>query len=353
MNSIHFSNEIKYLSQSKNIHLHNPKGWIENGSNKDAHGNTIPNNYRRIALDTNLVTQANTTVPSALLSYWDPKAIEILTQKRSARDMFPEVQKGNFTSTQIFFRTNEVTGSTAPYSDYANNGQASLNYTFPFREVYRFQTLISIGDFEAEVAGEAQIALIADKQRAATSMLDIDANKFYLLGVDGMQIYGILNDPSLPAAISPISVDSSTLWSKKSSVQKYNDILKLFQELVTNMGGHVDSQSSLVLALSPAMNVELGAATDYNVSVFDMLKKYFTNIRIVVVPELQSSDDTQTICMYPEEVLGQAVGECIAPEKFRAYPPHRQESSLTQKLAAATAGAVIYNPLAFVRMSGM
>ncbi len=263
------------------------------------------------------------------------------------------MKKGNFSSSQVHFRINEVVGSTAPYSDYINQGNAHINYNFPYREVYRFQTLISIGDLEAEMAGEAQIACIADKQRAATSMIDIDANKFYLFGVLGKQIFGIMNDPSLPAATTPKSIDGKVLWSDKTTTQIYNDVLKLFSDLVTNMGGHVNPQLPLVLALSPSVNVLLGSATEYNVSVLDMLKKYFTNLRIVVVPELRAEDGTQTVCMYPEEVLGQPVGECVAPEKFRAYPPYRQESSLTQKLAAATAGAVIYNPLAFVRMSGM
>ncbi len=353
MNKIEFTNEIKYLSESRDIHLYNPKAFIENGRNLDRSGKEIPNNFNQIALDTNLVSQANVTVPAALLSYWDPKAIEILTQKRGAREMFPEVKKGNFSSSQVYFRTNEITGSTAPYSDFAQMGTAEVNYNFPFREVYRFQTLISIGDLEAEMAGEAQIACIADKQRAATSMLDIDANRFYLYGVEGKQIFGILNDPSLPAVITPHSYEGRVLWEEKSTVERYNDILKLFEELASNMGGHVNAQMPLVLALSPSLNVMLGAATDYNISVLDMLKHYFTNLRIVVLPELIAEDKTQTICFYPEEILGQAVGECVAPEKFRAYPPYRQESSLTQKLAAATAGAVIYHPLAFVRMQGM
>ncbi len=353
MNKFQFSNELRYLAQDKDIHLTNARGWIENGNNKDAKGRTISNNYREIAQDMSLASQSNGTVPGALLTYWDPKAIEILTQKRSARDMFREVKKGTFASTQIHFSTEELVGTTQAYSDFGNSGTVNVNYNFPYRQVYRFQTVLSIGDLEAEMAGEAQISAVANKQRAALTMLDVDANKFYLLGVEGMQIYGILNDPSLPAAISPLSIDSRVLWSKKSTLERYNDILALFEELVGNVGGHVDASSPMVLAISPSLNVMLGAATDFNVSVLDMLKKYFTQLRIVVVPELQNSEGTQTICLYPEEILGQVTGECVAPEKFRAYPPFRRESSITQKLACATAGAVIYRPLAFVRMTGM
>ncbi len=353
MNKVQFLNEVKYLAENKDIHLQSARGWIEDGNNTDVKGRAIAKNFNIIAQDANLVGQANGTMPSALLSYWDPKAIEILTQKRSARDMFREVKKGNFASSQIHFSTEELVGSTQAYSDFTNSGSASVNYNFPYRQVYRFQTVITIGDLEAEMAGEAQISAIANKQRAALTMLDIDANKFYLHGVDGMQIYGILNDPSLPAAITPLSLDNRVLWQDKTSIERYNDILALFSELVKNMGGHVDASSKLVLALSPSLNVMLGAASDYNISVLDMLKKYFSQLRIVVVPELNTEENVQTICLYPEEVLGQVTGECIAPEKFRAYPAYRRESSTIQKLASATAGAVLYRPLAFVRMTGM
>ncbi len=353
MNQIQFMNEKRYLADNKDIHLASARGWIEDGNNTDVKGRAIAKNYKAIAQDANLVGQANGTMPSCLLSYWDPKAIEILTQKRSARDMFREVKKGNFASSQIHFSTEELVGSTSAYSDFSNNGATNMNYNFPYRQVYRFQTVISIGDLEAEMAGEAQISAIANKQRAALTMLDIDANKFYLHGVDGMQIFGILNDPSLPAAITPLSNNSKVLWEEKTSIERYNDILALFGELVKNLGGNIDASSKLVLALSPSLNVMLGAATDFNISVLDMLKKYFTQLRIVVVPELNTAEGVQTICLYPEEVLGQVTGECIAPEKFRAYPAYRRESSTIQKVASATAGAVLYRPLAFVRMTGM
>lgn len=346
--------DLRHLSEAYGINLA-AKGWIEDGTNKDGSGNLIPRNYSHIAQDAALpITAANTTVPAALLAYWDPKAVEILTKKRSARDMFPEVKKGSFAQSTVHIRTMEVMGGTAPYSDFGQSGTAGTNYTWPYRDIYRYQTLISVGDLETEIAAEGKIQLVADKQRAAATVIDIDANKFYLLGVAGLQIFGVLNDPSLAAALTPIVVDSNkTAWADKTTVQRYNDILKLFGQLADNMGGHVDQNTPLVLAVSPSLNVLLGAATDFNVSVLDMLKKYFSSLKIVTVPELRATDSTETMALYPVETLGQATGDLLAPEKFRTYPVFRKESSIVQKVAAATAGGVIYRPLAFVRMTGM
>lgn len=194
--------ELAFLANDHDIHI-SARGFIEDGKNFDANGALIPSNYGIIARDSALVTQPNASVPVALLSYWDPKAIEVLTTKRAATEIFPEAKKGNFASQQINFRMDEITGDVAPYSDFGQSGETSTNYNWPFREVYRFQTLINVGDLEAEMSGEAKISLVADKQRAAATNIAIAHNKFYLYGVEGKQIFGILNDPSLLSAIVP------------------------------------------------------------------------------------------------------------------------------------------------------
>ena len=110
--------------------------------------------------------------------------------------------------------------------------------------------------------------LASAKQRAAATVLDIDGNKFALLGVAGKEVYGILNDPNLPAAITAAAVGTgdSTKWEDKTTVQIYNDILALFSELVAQSAGLIDQNTPLRLCLSPGMSVKLGAATGLNCS---------------------------------------------------------------------------------------
>lgn len=348
--------ELAYLKTQKDINLNFCRGFIENGKNMDGNGNVIPSNYAQIvsqiAMDTALTTAPNITLPIEFLSYWDPSAIKVLTAKRAATEIFDEVKKGSFASQRINFRQVEDTGGTKPYSDFSHSGMSSVNYNFPGRDVYRFQTHLVVGDLETEMSGEAKINLLSDKQRACTNAIAIDANKFYLLGVAGYEIYGILNSPDLNASLSPIAVNTKTKWADKNTQQRYEDILYLFEELVTQLGGLIDQKTPLKLCVSPAVNVMLGKATDFNISVRKMLADFFENLSIVIVPELHTQTE-ETLFMIAPEVQGQVTGECVAPEKFRNYQPFRELSSYKQKLASATAGAIIYNPAAIATMVGV
>ena len=249
-----------------------------------------PENRARIAEDAALVTTPNTTVPAELLAYIDPMVIEIMTAPRRAREIFGEEKKGDWTTPYAKWRADEMTGRTEPYSDYANGTTSGVNSEWQTRPQYIFQTSITYGDLEVAMSSAAKVNLAASKQRAAANVIDIDQNRFYLLGVAGKEIYGILNDPNLPDAITAgaTGTGSSTKWADKTTTQIYNDILALFAELSSQSSGLIDRDTPLKLCLSPEMAVRLGAATDFNVSVLDMLTRYFSNIGIVTVPELHS-----------------------------------------------------------------
>ena len=307
----------------------------------------------QLARDAALVTTPNTGVPVEFLAYIDPRVVEILTATRRAREVFKEAKKGDWTTTYSKWRVDEMIGRTQAYSDFANNGVSDVNSNWKTRQQYVFQTNIQYGDLEVAASGVARINLAASKQNAAATILDIDANKFYLLGVDGREIYGILNDPDLPVAIPPLPEDSELLWSKKTTVGKYNDVLALFGRLSLQSAGLIDHGSPLFLLLSPEMEVQLGGATDFNVSVLDMIKKYFTNITVVSLPELSSASSGQTMMLAASEVAGQPTAELCFGEKVRAGRIVPELSSLKQKWIASTYGGIVLQPFAFAIMQGI
>lgn len=323
--------------------FHGHRGWI------------TQDNMPRIVRDAALVSMPNATVPADLLSYIDPKAIDILTAPRKAREVYPEVKKGDWTTSVARFRTKEITGGTQPYSDFGQSGMAGSNSNWILRENYLFQTMIQVGDLEMDISAEAKINLLSDKQQAAATVIDIDANKFYLRGVAGKRIYGLLNDPSLSAPMAPLpsGAGNSPLWQNKTTKQKYQDVLALFQQLVTQCQGYVDQDTPLKLVLSPQLAVDLGDATDFNVSVLDMLNKYFKNLKIITVPEMADASTGETMMMVADEVMGQKSGELGFSEKIRTFPAIRLESGLRQKWASGTEGAIIYLPFAIAQMRGM
>lgn len=313
------------------------------------------NNYRELAQDAALITTPNTTVPVEFLAYIDPQVVEILTAPRKARAIFDEQKKGDWTTAYMEWEVDEYTGSTQPYSDYANGTTSGFNAEWPKRQQYVFQTSITYGDREVAVAGAAKVALAAKKQRGATTVIDIDSNKFALLGVAGREIYGILNDPNLPGAIVAAAVGegSSTHWADKSTVQIYNDILALFAELSAQSKGLITAETPLKLCLSPGMSVNLGAATGFNVNVTDMINKYFSNIQIVTVPELATTAAGETVMLIAPEVNGTPTGFIGFSEKIRAGRVVPDMSSLRQKYISTTYGGVILQPFAIASMTGV
>lgn len=313
-------------------------------------------NMPQILQDAALITQANSTVPAELLAYIDPTVIEIMTAPRNARELYSEEKRGDWTTPYFKWRADEITGNTAAYSDFGQFGVASVNNEWHTREQYRFQTIIQYGDLEQDMASQVKINLAAAKQRAAATTIDIDANKFYLLGVSGKEIYGVLNDPNLPAAVSPISVGGVTAWSGKDAIARYNDVIKLFTTLVNQLNGLVDEKSKLKIATSPGTRSLLAAPTALGLTTMKMLEDYFPNAEFVSLPQLGAAyapSASETLMIIAPEVLGNQTGLLGFGEKIRMGRIVPELSSFAQKVTGTTYGGVIRVPAAVAQMTGI
>lgn len=313
-------------------------------------------NMPHLVQDAALITTPNSTIPAELLAYIDPTVIEIMTAPRNARELYNEEKRGDFTTPYFKWRADEVTGNTAAYSDFGQFGVAGMNSEWHTREQYRFQTVIQYGDLEQEMASQAKINLAAAKQRSAATTIDIDANKFYLLGVAGKEIYGVLNDPNLPAATTPISVGGVTAWSGKDAIARYNDVIKLFTQLVNQLQGLVDEKSKLKLATSPGLRTLLAEPTQLGITVMSMLKEYFPNMEFVSLPQLGAAyapAASETMMIIAPEVLGNQTGLLGFGEKIRMGRIVASLSSFAQKITGTTYGGVIRVPAAVAQMTGM
>ena len=312
----------------------------------------------KLAQDAALTTSPNTTVPAFLLQYVSPDVIEILTAKRAATRVFDEKKVGDWTTANYQYASVENVGSTYAYADYGDGPSSGINNEWNIRDQYIYQTNITYGDREVDMSATAKIDLIAAKQRAAAEAIAIDSNRFYLQGVAGKRIYGLLNDPNLPAAISPNTVSSAVTWASKLALENggtaaiYSDVLKMFSALQGQMGGLIDENTPMKLLVSPGCAVNLMAATDFNVSVIDMLKKAMPNLTIETVPECATSSGNIAMLIVPE-IMGQQTGELAFGEKIRQGRLVADLSSYRQKFAASTYGFIMRMPAAFAVMSGI
>jgi hypothetical protein len=307
------------------------------------------------ARDASLQTYANTAIPAEFTQFIDPLVIEILTAPKSAKLLFKEVKKGNWETSHVKFRVDEQVGRSVAYSDNASGGVADVNSNWLTREQYRFQTGITYGELEMAVASAARLNIVSQKQRAAANVIDNDSNKFYLYGVAEKDIYGFLNDPNLSAtsAVTAGGTTGKVGWAGKNTAEIYSDIINCFNQLVIQTKGLITGADSLKLALSPSSYVHLSKATDFNVTVLDMLKKYFTKLDIVQLSELRSPEGAEKAYIFADTVNSMPTGELAFSEKFKSHAVIRNASSFEQKFSSTTYGCLIYFPLAFCGITGM
>ena len=292
-----------------------------------------------------LTTVGNSGIPAWMLNYVDPKLIEVVLQPMKTAEIFGEVKKGDWTTETATFMTVEPTGEVSSYGDYNNNGVSGVNVNFPQRQSYHYQVFTRWGEREVARAGEAKIDYVSRVNKASVNALNRFQNKTYLFGVAGLQNYGILNDPSLPA-----STAAAKTWATSTGEEVYESIRKLFQALLKQTAGKIDMQTPMLLVCSPTASFELTKTNQYNVNVADQLKKNFPNLRVETIPEYSAASG-EVVQLIVEELDGQRTLECGFTEKMRAHNMVLEASSIKQKKSQGTWGAIIYRPFCIATMT--
>ena len=176
----------------------------------------------------------------------------------------------------------------------------------------------------------------------------------------------MLNDPSLPTAISPTTKAANTGSSPSGTnawftsggalnatgLEVFADIQALFKNLQSRAKGLVSLDTPLTLAMSPESEVALTLTTQFNVNVQDLLAKNFPNLKVKTAPEYAGTAG-YLVQMIADEVEGQRTMEVAFSEKLRAHPVILDVSSFKQKKSQGTWGAIIYRPFLISQMVGV
>lgn len=300
-----------------------------------------------------LITTSNTGIPAFMSMYIDPKLIEVLTTPNRAAEILGEVQKGTWITRTMTFPMVESTGETSSYDDWAENGMSNASVQFPQRQSYHYQTVVEWGEKQLAEAGLAKIDWSARLRISSAMALNKFQNLTYFYGVTGLQNYGLLNDPSLTAAVTPTTkAVGGGPWASATANEVFADFQKLFAQLVTQSNGLIQTDARLVLALPPAAMVYLTNTNTFGIGVMDLIKKSFPNLRIVSAPQYTNAS-VNTCQLIAEDIEGQETGYCAFTEKMRAHPIIQAVSSYKQKQSQGSWGAVIFLPLAIASMTGI
>ena len=318
----------------------------------------MPNvaNSVNIAMDAQpgLITVSNAGIPAFLSTYVDPNLIEVLVAPMKAAEVVGgEVKKGDWTTETAMFPMVESTGETSSYGDYSDNGVAGANSNFPQRQSYHYQVMTQWGERELAMASLAKIDWANRLNIASVLTLNKFQNKTYFFGVAGLQNYGLLNDPSLSAPITPTTkAAGGTGWLNATALEVLADIQALYTQLQVQANGLVELDTKMTLAMSPTSEVALTKTTIYNVNVADLLKKNFPNMVVKTAPEYATASG-QLVQLIANEMEGQRTADCAFTEKLRAHPIVVNPSSFVQKKSQGTFGCIIFHPFAISQMIGV
>jgi hypothetical protein len=298
-----------------------------------------------------LATFNNAGIPAWMTNYYDPAVIQALVAPMRATEIVgSEQKKGDWTTTWATFISLELTGQTSSYGDFNNNGMAGANVNFPQRQSYLYQTFTNWGERQLAMMGNARVDWANQCNAASILVLNKYQNATYFLGVSGLQNYGLLNDPSLPAPIV-----SAYAWNADATtaVQVYEQIRRMYvqAQLQTNNSGVIRMDSPCTLAMSPVLEVALQKTNDYNVNVKAMIQANFPNISIKTAPEYSTSAG-ELVQLIFNSVEGRQTAYTAFTEKMRAHAVVVGSSSWSQKKSQGTFGTIINLPYAIVSMLG-
>lgn len=316
----------------------------------DTYGvNLMQKERGRFALDAELITVPNSGVPIQALSYINPEIIPVIIAPKNSTEIFSRRQTGSWVDQTAIFTVVEHAGSAEPYGDFNNAGTSTINPNFPAKSQIVIQTHIRVGVRETDTLGRVNLDLIAHSQTAAANVLADANNKINLLGLDGTNIYGLLNDPSIPGPIA-----ATTPFANATYLEIYNNIVKvLFADLVNKTQGTIDENSEIILVMSPATRVQLGTISEYGKSVLEALQGYFTNLRIVSIPELSVDTGTTDLYLIASNIQGVETGIYGFSIDLRTFDIIQEGSGFKQKWATSNFGAIIYRPFAVAHMTGV
>jgi len=298
-----------------------------------------------------LFTTNNAGIPAWMANYINPGVIDVLFAPMKAAEIAPERKIGDWTTVTSQFPVAEATGNVSGYDDYSNDGSVGSNVNWVPRQSYHFQTFLRWGEKEVAMAQQGNINQVERVEKAALLTMAKFQNKSYFYGIAGIANYGLLNDPSLIAAISPNNVGGVTAWATKTPEGIANDITKLFGQLVTQTGGLVDADSPMKLCMSPTAQAAFANTNSYGLSARAKVKEMYPRLTFVTAPEYGVG--TTTVQLIAEDVGGQQTLEIAFTEKMRVHNTVVETSSYKQKRSAGTWGAIIYQPTGIATMTGV
>lgn len=317
-----------------------------------------------IGMDTALVGPAggNLGAPIQFLQTWLPGVVRQVTRVRNIDALIGVQTIGSWEDEEIVQTASELTGKAELYGDVTNIPLANYNATYERRSVLRFEQGVMLGRLEEARASRQNIDMGVEKRAAAADSLDIIRNRVGFFGYNqpDTRVFGLLNDPNLPAYVNVAAGTGGLPWSGKTYNEIVADIREAITALVTQSGGNIRPQAvDMVLALPMGFEEYLGVVSQFGNSVGDWLKQTYPRVRVESAPEFTAANGGANVFyVYAERVEDGSTdgGEVIAqmvPARFQALGTETRAKGIVEDYTNALAGVMVKRPWGVIRRSGI
>ncbi|MDL2169562.1 hypothetical protein [Asaia sp. HumB] len=306
------------------------------------------------------VTAPNSGIPAILNTTVDPQLIRQLITPTKSEEIYGSEKKGDRTNKTVMFPVIESSGYAVAYGDYEQGGDSSANANWVSRQSFHFQTWAKYGDLESEMMGTASIPWVAEQRTAGVSVLAKQQNLINLFGVSGLENYGALNDPALPAAITAsVKTGTATAWTSTSDPNAvYQDFVNLFAALNKALMGNIDNQTRLKVVVPSELSQVMNYANTYGVTLAALIKQSWPNMEIVFLPEAGVTmsggyTSANVMQMFAPEIDGVETVSTAFTEKLTMHRIEQYSTNARQKMSRGGWGTIWKRPMAVAQMVGI
>ena len=302
-------------------------------------------------------TANNIGMPAGLLSQVSVDVVRNILAKRSGDEILGGRKKViDWEKQDYYVPFVEQTGQTTPYGDFNQPKVSGANVNFARTGHYVFSAKYQYGDREASQYAQSGINYIDYCLASATEAIAVEYNRSLVSGFmeasGSFLVYGLLNNPHLPAYLNSSSTFAQRTW---------DGIMSFFagalQALVTQSGNNINALSRLRCAVSASAFAQLQAKfTTQGFSVVDLLRKTYPNMEFVPAIELDAANANQNVLyLIGDSEVGGGVETSIAgySELARMGNVVYGDYSFSQSISAGSLGALFYKPSFVIRFSGV
>lgn len=293
-----------------------------------------------------------------MLETWLPGTIRVITQIRNIDEIVGISTIGKWTDEQIKVRVSEPAAKAELYGDFSNIPLADYTQTVESRGIVRFEQGFQVGKLEDARQNIIDFNAAEEKRKSVAESLDTARNEVGFRGFNSpnANIYGLLNDPSLPAWLT-----ADVPWEDATFEELTEEFTTLVSALEGQMGGSFRDSDRMVMVLPTGYRkiMHRFSATLSSMSFGTWLRENYPNIRFVYTPDFVGANGgldavylfIESAVDADESTITSASVIQAVPVRFQVLGSETRIKGYIEDAINATAGIFVLRPWAFARMT--